>query len=80
MGDENTRWTVVVRKQTDRNLRTRLAERGLKKGDLSKFIESAVNRQLFAQSWSEYSSCFDPMPNDERLALADEAVRWARQG
>ena len=79
MSEENTRWTIVIDKLTDRKLRTRLAEQGMKKGDLSKFVKNAVNRQLFSQSWSEFSSHFDHLSEDERLVLADEAVSWARQ-
>jgi predicted nucleotidyltransferase len=40
--DETIRWTVKVSKDTDTTLRMHLAQRGLKKGDLSKFIEEAV--------------------------------------
>ena len=79
MGDENTRWNIVINKLTDIKVRTRLAERGMKKGDLSKFVEDAVKRQLFAQSWTDFGACFDDMSEVERLALADEAVSWARQ-
>ena len=79
MGEETTRWTIVIDKLTDRKLRTRLAERGMKKGDLSKFVKDAVNRQLFAQSWSDFSSRFDHLTEAEKLALADEAVTWARK-
>ena len=36
MGDESTRWTVVVSKELDIKLRTRLAERGMKKGEIGR--------------------------------------------
>ena len=80
MGEDSTRWTIVIDKLTDRKVRTRLAERGMRKGDLSKFVKDAVNRQLFAQSWSDFSSRFDHLSETERLALAEEAVSWARNG
>lgn len=80
MGDESVRWTVVVDKQTDIDLRMLLAERGTKKGDLSKFIENAVKRQFFARSWAEFSESFADLSDDERSTLADEAVSWARSG
>ena len=38
-----TRWTVSVSKETDIALRCFLAQRGLKEGDMSKFIEESVN-------------------------------------
>ena len=39
---ETTRWTVTVSKQTDLALRSFLGNRGMRKGDISKFIEEAV--------------------------------------
>jgi len=48
MGESETvRWTLTVSKETDIALRTFLAQRGLKKGDLSKFVEDAVRWQVF---------------------------------
>ena len=44
------RWTVKVSKDTDVSLRSFLAQRGTKKGDLSKFIEQAVQKEVFAQT------------------------------
>jgi hypothetical protein len=41
-----TRWTVKVSRETDIALRSYLAERGGKKGDLSKFIERAVRKEV----------------------------------
>lgn len=41
-----TRWTVTVSKETDIAVRSFLARRGLKKGDLSKFIEDAVKQRV----------------------------------
>ena len=43
MPHDTTRWTVSVSKETDITVRSFLAQRGMKKGDLSKFIEEAVN-------------------------------------
>jgi hypothetical protein len=40
--DELVRWTVKVSKDTDVSLRSFLAQRGLRKGDLSKFIAQTV--------------------------------------
>lgn len=44
--DDQTRWTVTVSKTTDVALRTFLAQRGLKKGDLSVFIEESVKAHI----------------------------------
>lgn len=43
-----TRWTLSIPDDTDRTVRTYLARTGLKKGDLSKFVDRAVRRQVFA--------------------------------
>jgi hypothetical protein len=43
----NTRWSVVVPNDTDRALRTYLARKGTKKGDLSRFVDEAVLSRLF---------------------------------
>ena len=43
----NTRWSVVVPEDTDRALRSYLARKGTKKGDLSRFVDEAVLSRLF---------------------------------
>ena len=43
----NVRWSIVVPEETDRALRSYLAQRGTKKGDLSRFVEEAVHSRLF---------------------------------
>ena len=40
--EQPVRWNIKVSKETDLSLRTFLGARGMKKGDLSKFIEDAV--------------------------------------
>jgi Ribbon-helix-helix domain len=40
--EDTVRWTVKVSRETDTALRTYLAQRGMKKGDISKFVEEAV--------------------------------------
>lgn len=47
MNMNNTRWSVVVSKDTDRALRSYLAQKGAKKGDLSRFVDEAVLSRLF---------------------------------
>ncbi len=41
------RWSVVVPEATDRALRTHLADQGGKKGDISRFIDEAIQMRLF---------------------------------
>ena len=45
--DEAVRWNIKVSKETDLALRTFLGAQGMKKGDLSKFIEEAVRWRVF---------------------------------
>ena len=51
--ETNVRWTVKISKDTDISVRSFLARRGLKKGDLSKFIEEAVRWRVFDQTVAE---------------------------
>ena len=39
---ETVRWTIKVSPETDLSLRGFLGAQGMKKGDLSKFVEDAV--------------------------------------
>ena len=75
----DTRWTIKVSAETDRDLRVYLAERGLKKGDLSRFVEEAVREQLFRSALAETHAANRDLSEAEAMALADEAVLWARR-
>lgn len=79
MGEDVTRWTVNVDSQTDIDLRTYLAQRGMKKGDLSKFIEDAVKWRLFDLTLNEARAGFSDLDTDEMEALIGEAVSAARK-
>ena len=73
-----TRWNLSIPEETDRTVRTYLARTGLKKGDLSKFVDQAVRRQVFAlivKDVKERNADADP---DELAALIEEAVERAR--
>jgi len=79
MGEDVTRWTVNVGSQTDIDLRTYLAQRGMKKGDLSKFIEDAVKWRLFDLTLNEAREGFSDLDTDEMEALIGEAVSAVRK-
>jgi hypothetical protein len=53
MRDNTTRWTVSASRDTDITVRSFLAQRGMKKGDLSKFIEEAVRWRVLDQTIAE---------------------------
>jgi hypothetical protein len=77
--EATTRWTVSVSKDTDIAVRSFLAQRGMKKGDLSKFIEEAVRWRVFDRTIAESRSRFADLPPDELQALIDDAVRTTRK-
>ncbi len=76
--DELVRWTVKVSKDTDVSLRTFLAQRGLKKGDLSKFIERAVQKEVFAQTVAAVQARNEGVPDGEIEKAIDDALRQVR--
>jgi hypothetical protein len=79
MTDDTTRWTVSVSKDTDIAVRSFLAQRGMKKGDLSKFIEEAVKWRVLDQTIAEARDKFSDMPPEELQGMIDEAVAAARR-
>jgi hypothetical protein len=77
--DTITRWTVSVSRETDIAVRTFLAQRGLKKGDLSKFIEEAVKWRVLDQTMAEARGKLAEMDQKDLDALLDKAVAAARK-
>ena len=76
--EEVVRWTIKVSKDTDVSLRTFLAQRGLKKGDLSKFIERAVQKEVFAQTVAGVQARNAGVPDKEIEGAIDDALRQVR--
>lgn len=76
--DDMTRWTVMVSKDTDIALRSFLAQRGLKKGDLSRFVEEAVKWRVLNETLTEVREKFADLPPDELQAMIDEACASVR--
>ena len=78
MQEEAVRWSLKVSKDTDLSLRTFLGSQGMKKGDLSKFVEDAVNRRVLqctVQDIWQRNAETDP---DEIQRIVDEAVSEIR--
>ncbi|HEY6390283.1 MAG TPA: ribbon-helix-helix domain-containing protein [Bryobacteraceae bacterium] len=78
MQEEAVRWNIKVSKETDLTLRTFLGSHGMKKGDLSKFIEQAVRSHLFhrtVQDIKAHNASTDPA---ELETLIDNTVREVR--
>jgi hypothetical protein len=77
--DTTTRCTVSVSKDTDIVVRSFLAQRGLKKGDLSKFIEEAVRWRVLDRTMAEVRSGFADMTPEALGTVIDKAVAAARE-
>jgi hypothetical protein len=74
MEEQAVRWSLKISKDTDLTLRTFLGSRGMKKGDLSKFVEDAGRRRVLQctiQNIWERNADADP---DEVQRIVDEAV------
>jgi hypothetical protein len=59
------KWNVTIQDETDRMVRVFLARRGLKKGDLSAFVEDAVQGELLRRHAKELQEK-DPELSDEQ--------------
>ena len=75
---ETTRLTITWSRQADLALRSYLGAQGMKKGDLSKFIEEAVRWRIFHQSVREARDAFADVPAERMQEMIDEAVDEVR--
>jgi hypothetical protein len=78
MEEEAVRWNIKVSKETDLTLRTYLGSQGMKKGDLSKFIEEAVRWRVFHRTVQDIKAQNADTDSDELQGLIDDAVRDVR--
>jgi phage I-like protein len=67
--EEPVRWTIKVSRETDIAVRSFLAQRGYKKGDLAKFIEDAVRWRVLDKTVAEIKA--------KNAALSPEAIESA---
>lgn len=75
---EAVRWTIKVSPETDLSLRGFLGAQGMKKGDLSKFVEDAVRWRMLDRTVQIVKDRNQDMPPDMLEAMIDEAVRDVR--
>ena len=75
---EAVRWTIKVSPETDLSLRGFLGAQGMKKGDLSKFVEDAVRWRMLDRTVQIVKDRNQDMPADLLEAMIDEAVREVR--
>jgi len=78
MEEEAVRWNIKVSKETDLTLRTFLGARGMKKGDLSKFIEEAVRWRVFHRTIQDIKSRNADTDPNEIQRIVDDAVAEVR--
>jgi hypothetical protein len=72
------RWNVTVSKETDLALRRFLGSHGMKKGDISKFVEDAVRWRVFHQTIQDVKARNADTEPAELQSLIDDAVREVR--
>ena len=70
----NTRWSVVVPEDTDRALRSYLARKGTKKGDLSRFVDEAVLSRLFELTVEDVKKRNQEYAQEDILAAIEDAL------
>ena len=76
--DESVRWTIKVSKETDVTLRSYLAQHGMKKGDLSRFIEEAVRWRVLDRTVGEVKARNAGVSPRRLAAAIDEALARVR--
>lgn len=72
------RLTLNISEKTDKSLRVFLAENGGKKGDISKFVEGAINRMIFDETIRSMQERNAHYNQQEIMDTVNEAVAWAR--
>ena len=70
----NVRWSIVIPEETDRALRSFLAQRGTKKGDISRFVEEAVQSRLFELTVEDVKKRNRTQDPKDVLEAIDEAL------
>ena len=74
------RWSLKVSVETDIELRTYLAQLGTRKGDLSKFVEQAVHRDLLLRTMDTVQARNSASTSDEIDAAISASILVARAG
>jgi hypothetical protein len=74
MTKERARWQLRVNRETDRAVRERLAINGRKKGDLSRYVEEAVQMKMLRSLGAVIPENFYALTNVERNALVSNAL------
>ena len=76
--EQAVRWNIKVSRDTDLALRTYLGARGMKKGDLSKFIEESVRWRVFGRTVRDIKSRNAGTRPGDLQRIIDDAVQEVR--
>lgn len=74
-----SKWTLVIPEKTNRMVRSHLALRGSKNGDLSEFVDRAVRQALFHETVDAMKDRNADTSSDLIEKSINEAVDWARE-
>lgn len=77
--NEQTRWSLKVSRDADIAVRTFLAERGGRKGDLSRFVEQAAVREVMRETLRQIRERNAHLDPEEIQKLVDEEVAEVRR-
>jgi hypothetical protein len=72
------RWNIVVSEEVDLSLRRHLGARGMRKGDLSKFIEEAVRWRLLDETAQKVKARNKGKPPRKIVAQVEQALTEVR--
>ncbi len=75
-----TRWSLSIPEETNLAVRTFLARKGGKKGDLSRFVDEAVRRRVLDLTVCQIKDRNARDDQQDILDLIDEEVDAARAG
>ncbi len=76
----SARWNLIVSRRTDHALRRLLASRGpARKGDLSRFVEEAVQARILEIQVGQAKSRNAHVPAETIERAVEEALEWARR-
>jgi hypothetical protein len=76
--EQAVRWSIKVSRETDLALRTYLGARGMKKGDLSQFIEEAVRWRILSRTVRDIKARNAKTDVSGLQTIVDDAVREVR--
>ncbi len=72
-------WNLSISEKTDLLVRSHLARIGMKRGDLSKFVETAVRMEILRRTIREVQAQNADLTAEQAMARADASVAWARK-